>query len=335
MKNILKILSLAFLATLVLSCEETEFDKTSDYERIGNYVAFEVESAAIDENSVSPTADGETKFGSNTYQVSLFRSTTDLSAPLTVSIDLENSFLSDSDFANAGDDASTNFGVSTDVSTVEIPAGEEEISFYVTTVNNTIATGDISIVMTITGTSDASYRLGRDISEVGKTISLTIVDDDCPFNADKLTGTFTATQIDLDGNGNSTAEGTYEVTITQDAGNPLLLYVEGLVSGLYGTVDDGLVPLNLVTCKKGAVYPAGSPMGIYNPTGDFITLERRDGFFAGEAGPAFEQNGLEFPEESSWVSYDDETGKITIYGWLSVPALGSFGAKQFELTKVE
>jgi len=322
---------LSFLVLFFSACEETEFEKTS--ESIGNTVAFTQSAVSIDENAVVTSADGETFFANNTYEVKVVRSSVDLSSPLTVQLNLSGKFLSDSDFANQGDDASSNFQVSKDISSLTIPAGEVSVSFYITTLNNTLSTGDIGISLSITGVSDGSYKIGENISQIRKDMSITIVDDDCPFNVDKLTGTFSVKQYDL--HGGPTLEGEYEVEITQDPGNPLVLLVDGLVSELYGTVTDMVVPLTLVTCKKAALYPSGQQVGVYGGSAP-VAITRRDAYFGGEPGPVFSvQNGIEFEEDSDWVSYNDEAGTITIYGWLEVLGLGSFGGKSWELTKVE
>ncbi len=197
MKRFNKILLGLALLAFAVSCEETEFETTG--ENLGNFVSFSTGAASVNENSGSTTADGTSTVSGSNYVIRILRSTTDLSQPLTVNISSSITFATTSDFANAGDDASSTVLFSSSINTVEIPAGEAEANVTFSTINDDFSAGDKSVILTITGTSDASYALGAPQAAIGNTLAITVVDDDCPIDIASFEGEYTMTVVGTPG----------------------------------------------------------------------------------------------------------------------------------------
>jgi hypothetical protein len=187
--KIFKIISLAIVAILlVASCAQTDFEKFTQ-----KYVAFEGGSTSMGESIAISLADGSSQLANNSLEVTLFRSTTDFTEPLTVNVTATYTFLDDTDFTTAGEDASADFSVNVDLSAVTIPAGAVSTSFVLTAINDLAAKGTKEVVFTITGTS-SDFDLGQQESQIGRTLTVIVNDDDCPINLE------------------ADWEGTYEVT---------------------------------------------------------------------------------------------------------------------------
>lgn len=183
-----RIYLLIILAAFFAGCEDTsEFAKVED--SLGAYVSFSENSAAFSENSATTSADGTSVVAGNSYAVEIFRSTSDLSSPLTVSISADVVFASTTDFANAGDDASSTVAFSTDVSSLTFEAGEAFKQFTITSFNDDFSSGDKSITLSITNAG--GLNVGS--QGLGGSIALTVVDDDCPIDLASFEGEYTMT----------------------------------------------------------------------------------------------------------------------------------------------
>jgi hypothetical protein len=205
------------------------------------YVAFTTSSASLAESSLVQTADGDASIVDNSLVITLVRSTTDFSNPLTVSISEEAVYLSDSDFANAGEDASIHYKVDKDLSSLTFPAGEAFVSFTVTSIDDLIPFGDKSVTFTITSVSDDNFRIGQQESAIRSSFSLILVDDDCP--------------IDLVADW----EGQYEVTeFCAPEGSPNAGFCRGagVVGQIVTLTADPSDPLGVTAILSGGIHDA-------------------------------------------------------------------------------
>jgi hypothetical protein len=193
-----------------------------------------------------------------------------------------------------------------------------------------LAKGNVSVEFEITSVSDSRYQIGYQSGNVRSSTTLTIIDDDCPVDKTMLTGSFELTQTNL-GDGAATSR---IVQIEEDPSSPFGLIVTDLF--VLGSVPTSTVNLTIVTCPQALVYDPEASIGIYLGTNN-VLMQRRDGFFTGQPGPHFEEAGLDLDPDNSldWGSYDDVAGELTIYAWLFVDPLGSFGGYEFKLTKIE
>lgn len=197
MKNINKLLFSLTMLLIVWGCEETEFETTED--NLGNFVSFSQSSASVSESVASGTADGISVITGGNYVIEVVRSGRDLSQPLTVNISSSITFASSTDFADSGDDASETVFFSQPISTVTIPSGETSALVDVNTINDEFSSGDKTVALTITGTSDASFNLGAPATGVGNSLTITVVDDDCPIDLTSFEGAYTMTIVGTPG----------------------------------------------------------------------------------------------------------------------------------------
>jgi hypothetical protein len=126
-------------------------------------------------------------------------------------------------------------------------------------IDNEVVDGNKKITFTI-GENSAKYTVGYPNSEGNAGITtLTIVDNDCPYDVKKFLGTYTATYTTTSG----AADGVYKSTITQDPIDPNVL----LVGNFWGdgkTVRVTMNPTNLTTNIVDQVYEAVNYYG-YGP----------------------------------------------------------------------
>lgn len=159
------------------ACEdETEFEVTGE-----EYVALTQASASVPESGSVTSQDGVASVTNGFYTATVIRSTSDLSADLTVNFTLTGVYLSTSDFADPGDDAASTFA-SAATGSIVIPAGRSQASFGITAFNDLFSTGDRALTLTITGTSDSNFEIGYVAGGLGGVTAITVVDDDCPIN---------------------------------------------------------------------------------------------------------------------------------------------------------
>ena len=151
-----------------------------------NYVAFKASSGSVLEAADAVTADGVVSESVGQFPITIYRSSKDISQEISVSLSQTSQYLTDSDIANAGDDASSTFKITRDISDLVIPAGATSVSFVVLTNDNEDIDGDKRITFSIESVSGGNYTIGTKQS-AGKSssFSLTINDDDffCPRNS--------------------------------------------------------------------------------------------------------------------------------------------------------
>ncbi len=322
-----KLFLVLVLAIAVVACEEKDAGELVNDQLTGaTKVYFDpTNSGSVSETpNIVATADGTATLTSeSTIEVAVVRTGTDFSAASTVSFTATAVYSATTDFFDEGDDASGSVTFS-DEGTITIPAGESRGSIVIAVADDELATGDRIITLTLTGTS--AGELGFTESDVRTSQTVTVVEDDCPFIVDNLTGVFDVDETRL----HTGAKDAYQVTITQSVTNPL----EFRIDSIWGAPQYSL-PITLVTCSKAAIYTSGVVVGQHPSFGDLFFVHR-DAFFGGEPGPVFAENNkpVDVDDPASWVSYDDEKGTYTIYAWIQVGA-GSFGGYEFLLSKAE
>ncbi len=320
------ILFLLMLAVVVVSCEEKDAGELVNTQLTSvSKVFFDpANGGSVNEaQNVSQSADGtSTIISDNSIEVGVVRSGTDFSSEVTVSFTTVATYKNTTDFFDSGDDASGTITLSSEGS-VTIPAGESRGTFTIVIANDELATGDKDITITLTETS--SGELGLSEAVPATTQSITVVEDDCPFDREQLTGDFTVT-IDflLSCPGFCGIEG--EASVTQSDTDPLQFFINDLWD-VFG--ETGSLPIKLVTCSKTGIYADGA---VFSDDG------------AGSVGTLVQSccqgnwDALELPidtsDPTSFVSYDDEKGKWIIYGvWANNGVLSNL--MKFELTKVD
>ncbi len=201
---------------MLSSCgeESTEFSKVGT-----KFVAFRGSSAALNESTALADQSGNGVIVGATQIVTVYRSTTDFSEALTVNLSITSEFTSSTDFQDAGDDASSTFMVS--ATSVIIPVGSSEATFSVSSVNDLFASGNKTVSIEITGTSDTSYELGFPEGAISSSYSISIVDDDCPIDINSWVGIYDVEEGFIagafEGISNATRWGeTYEVELELD-----------------------------------------------------------------------------------------------------------------------
>ncbi len=70
---------------------------------------------------------------------------------------------------------------------ITIPAGEQYGSIEIMSIDNGIVDGDLNLVMIITGNNAG---LGNGNNEISKTLTISIVDNDCPFDINEVIGLY-------------------------------------------------------------------------------------------------------------------------------------------------
>lgn len=246
----------------ITSCQD---ELISSYDQ--RYVRFKDVSQSVAESTILGTADKvDSKVGS-TFNVTIFRSTSDFGSSQEVSFSVSSQYLSDSEFADAGDDASDAFRISVDGAgpnyTVTIPAGEASTSFVFRTIDDLFASGDKEVVFALSGAG--SFDLGVGESEIGKSLKLTIVDDDCPINIADWVGTYMVEERFTGGvnapNGLKDFFGeSYRIQFALDPtdGTGTKVIITN-VEGFNEYVPDGTV-MTFVTCPKQVSFDAGPPL---------------------------------------------------------------------------
>lgn len=261
--NKLNIFISLFVLAFLFACEETEFEKTED--NLGRYVAFSSSTISFAENSSSTTADGESIKGSNAQTVEVFRSTSDLSNSVTVSVSSSVIYTSTTDFAQEGEDASGTVTFSTDLNSVVIPAGKASTSFVVTAFDDDFSSGNKQITLTITNVSDGSMKIGA--QGIGGTAIITVIDDDCPIDIASFEGTYS---MSVEGSPGAPFEGfdlcasssrdcSGPVTLTADPTDPL-----GQTAIITHPSIGGEYKIQFITCPKQTqvVQPMTSFFGV-------------------------------------------------------------------------
>lgn len=279
-----------FLSLGILACED-EQDGFTKFEQ--SYVAFSSDAANIQESQTVIAADGQPITAGSTYTVELIRSSTDLSSPLTVTVAVNGVFTDSTGFALPGDDASSTFTITEDVTAVTIPAGKVSAQFQVAAKNDLEPSGNKQITLSIQSVSDPSYQIGLGAGENRRRaqLDLTVVDDDCPIDLAAFEGEWEVTNfVGAPGAYNEgyqvqAAIGT-TVTLTPDPSDPL-----GTTAFLTGGVHgDQNVVIKFITCQK-SVFMEGR-----------YTV----------AGTSFEIKPTNEPETYGTGSYNEDSQKISL-----------------------
>lgn len=246
------IIALSLFALVLSGCEQTEFEKTE--ENIGKYVSFSSSSASIQESSSTTTADGNTFKAGSSYTVEVFRSSSDLSQALNLSITSSVTYASTSDFANAGDDASSSVVITEDLSAFTIPANEVSATFVISSLDDEFSSGDKLVNLTINNVADARFNIGA--QGQGGDFTLTIIDDDCPIDLASFEGEYSMTVVgtvgarfdgfDLCAAASRDCSG--PVTLTADSSDPL-----GQTAILTHPSFGGEYKIQFITCPKQVV----------------------------------------------------------------------------------
>lgn len=296
----------------ILSCEDVrdDFDKFEQ-----NYVAFSAEAANIQESQTVMSADNQPVSANSTYEVTVIRSSTDLSAPLTVGLSVNGVFAESSDFALEGDDASETFSLTEEISSLTIPAGKVSAKFLVITRDDSAPSGDKVLSFNITSVSDPSYQIGIGESKMKSSLSLTIVDDDCPIDLAAFEGEWEI--VSFCGAPGARNEGFCRtnfagvtVNLTADPSDPL-----GTTAIISGGIHTDDVVLKFVTCPKTVFIDA-----VY--TLDFI----QNGSTA-----TIQPNGQ--PEVYGTGSYNEDSQRISIVFDYGNTGGSNFGAFVVEYKK--
>lgn len=230
-----------------------------------DYVAFSAASVSLPESSLTTTQDGAASVTNNSTEITVIRSSSDVSADLTVNFTITSEFTSTTAFADAGDDAASTFQVSDD-GTVIIPAGKGSASFTITSINDLFSSGNKALTLTITGTSNSNLQLGYKDGGLTSDLSLTIVDDDCPIDIDDWVGTYTVEEAFTtvnDPNGLSFFFGeSYQMEFALDATDATGTQVIASNSaGFDEYMPDGTV-IKFVTCDKSVEFDGGTVVSI-------------------------------------------------------------------------
>lgn len=292
----MKKMTYKFLPVLILllsfSCQEAEFVRFSD-----EYVALESPSSSIAESTTLSLPDGSSAFADNTMKITVYRSTSDFSQDLIVNMTVSYTFVEDTELTSAGEDASADFTLNKDISSLVIPAGKASTSFMLTAINDLSAKGDKQIVFEITGTSSGNFKLGQQDSQIGKSLTITANDDDCPIALSDWIGIYTVDEVfTAGGNEGLTLAGAFgesyeleftalasdptgtKVVITNTAGNDTYI-ADGTVMSFItctGEVSFDSAPLNLALfanltiqvssyTEGSKVISASGPLGNFGP----------------------------------------------------------------------
>jgi len=271
-----------------------------------NFVYFDESNATVlSEAAVTSfTADGQGASSDNQLFIQLNRSGADASNELTVNIDKSVEFVSDTDFADAGDDASAT--VSFDFGDqVVIPAGEYSTTLGIFSKDDLLSSGDKIVELTITGTSDATFEIGLpnfstdSLGEVQSedearlvTETIIIADDDCPIDLPgdwvgtySLSEEFTAgindgfsfgfaTIVQLDFNPNNpTGTGAFlSQASSSPAGEDFFVENTPLIFNTCPQTLSIANPLTLAFSVSGATALYSISSATFNPAGNVLTF---------------------------------------------------------------
>lgn len=266
MKKLIKVhILILTLSILFYACDEEPILYNA-----GDFVAFNQASSSTSEGSTSGTADGQsTTLIGTTSIIDLNRSTTNLSAPITIEFSIEATYTEDSDFHDAGDDASDQFVITPSDGKLVIPANQAVGKIVITTIDDIRATGDKLVKLTITSTSNNEMNLGFPGPDANNRIhNFTIIDDDCPIDLSTWAGTYKVSSFCgapgstndgfcLDQNGFYSPDDVSSiVTLTPDASDPV--GIKAILSG--GILTDD-VNITFNTCPQTVSF-SGGPYGL-------------------------------------------------------------------------
>lgn len=297
MKFINKTLIILSICLFAFGCEETEFERFGQ-----NYVSFDGGTASFTESASLAANDGTIQTSPGSTVITVFRSSEDLSSALTVNIAVAATFVDN------GADASSNFVINKDLSSLQIAAGEVSTSFTVVAINDDEVSGNINVSFNIMSTSDNTYALGQQSTQIGRTFALTISDDDCPLDLSTFAGTYDVTLLLTNGflwaGGAPVGVFTSQLSPGDNPGefvdsNPFGVQDGGVASpeSVVLTVDEATASVSVVAQQK--LYVNGSGLQRFIQTADGLT-----------GGPVFSTCGPDFTLNYH-VYREDETSIAT------------------------
>jgi hypothetical protein len=308
--NIIYAFAFAMIALMVSSCDQSEL-----YPRYGEkdgqaFVAFEQGSASFSESVSVNAADGSSSnLVDNTYQVRLERSAADISSALTVSVSASAVYAADSDFGDAGADASALVSFADNLQEIVFEANEATTTFTVQSTENLETQGDIIITLSIESVSSSNYQIGFQSGQTRSDMTLTVIDDDCPIDIPGVwEGIYQVTEFPAapgsfnEGFSVGSAVG-LQVELVLDESDPL-----GVSAILKPTAASSLlvdeVPLTFVTCPETVLIGDGTYRLTFNQNSAPAVIFRAD-------EPETFGNGTYSPDGSGMtivVSYGNTSG---------------------------
>jgi hypothetical protein len=173
---------------------------------------FVVFAGDVDELTVSEASGGVAQ----SLELTVLRSSGDISAPLTINYSIDAKFV-----ANGANATGTFDIVGSELGKIIIPAGKSQAKIKIQTVNNNnTSDGAKQLTLTINSASDNNLSLGYPGPDgLKKSIKVLIQDDDCALNLDEFVGTYQVTYT-------SQAfgfENVYDCTVQRGAGNTLIV----------------------------------------------------------------------------------------------------------------
>jgi hypothetical protein len=300
MKNIKYILGFLTLASfLITSCDESELYPKFGVEPGQASVSFVDGTANFAESASVNAADGSSSnLVDNTYEVRLVRVGADISASLSVAITATVVYAADTDFGDAGADASSRVSINDNLQEIVFPANSSQATFIVQSSENLETQGDILINFTIASVSSANYQIGVGSGAARSTSVLTVIDDDCPIDIPgtwvgiyEVSGFVGAPGAFNEGFAPGAAPG-LQVELVLDESDPL-----GVSATLKATASNALLtgdmPLTFVTCPETVIIGEGLFALAFNQNGAPAAIGRTD-------EPSVYGNGTYSPDGSSF-----------------------------------
>ncbi|MEO9871134.1 hypothetical protein [Ekhidna sp.] len=183
---------LLMLTFVIGACEEEDSGELINDDLTGTIKVYfdpTTPSEVSETSNVVSTPDGSTSITTqNTLEVAVIRTGTDFSSDATINFTATTTYAVTSDFFDEGDDASGTVTFSNE-GTITIPAGQTRGSFFVAIADDVVATGDRAINITLTETSTG--ELGLTSSNPQTSLTVTIIDDDCPITIADWVGVYT------------------------------------------------------------------------------------------------------------------------------------------------
>jgi hypothetical protein len=312
MKSIIKRYSLIAATSLImLSCYDDELPISDLNDRNIVYLAVS-NPQEISETAVQvSTADGLASSVPNSGFIEILR-TGNISQELTVSFEVTATYLSTTDFQNAGDDASSTIDVVQEGS-VTFPAGLSSAAVRVNVLDDVLSAGDKEMVITLTDAPGFELGIG-DNDQFAASQTITIVDDDCPIDiAGNLAGAYTLTEEFTAGTNDGFSFGfltivNLQADPTSEAGTRALL-------------------------NQDATSPAGEDFFVDNTPLTFNTCPKTLSFASSPLALDFTVNGSTATFTLLSSSYDEAGGVLTLVGNLGNAGGSNFGEYTIILTK--
>lgn len=185
------------------------------------------------------------------------------------------------------DNAVALYGIKNEGS-LTIPGGENFAEIEITPVDNLIPDGEKIVELTIISLNNVNYDIGFPGPDaLNRTITVRIIDDDCPLDRSFITGTVVETSDDIVEEGEDPDENPPRfntVSITEDPNDN-----KGIIIADFWGLSGSILKLKLDACPQEVtisdydiIYddPQGGPLqvtpvgtGVFNPASNILTLE--------------------------------------------------------------